>query len=429
METLGSRLPTRAILARLIALRYAVAALLAASAVALRLGFGIALPIAPLAAGFAALLAVYLHLHLRVRAGRPATERDVFLNFAAEMLVLTAILHVAGGSASPLVSVYLLPLTVAANLLERRHTWTIAVLAATCYTFLLWIDVPTTSSHAGGHGGEHGTMGFQEHVVGMWAMFVVSAGLVAHFVSSLAQSVRERDRELAEAREEVLRSERIVALGTLGAGAAHDLGTPLATMSVLAEDMARRHVHDREIQADVSDLQTQISRCKDILGELAEASGVARGERVQVERADAVVERALERWRLLRPEASATFRWSGEAAAPPLVADRTLEQALLNLLNNAADASPRAVAVSARAEAGRIVVDILDDGPGLTDEVRSRAGEPFFSTKRPAGGMGIGLFLANATIERLGGSVELLDRPEGGCCTRVTLPALAGSPA
>jgi len=138
---------------------------------------------------------------------------------------------------------------------------------------------------------------------------------------------------------------------------------------------------------------------------------------------------ALVRWRLLGPVASATFRWSGEAAAPPLVADRTLEQALLNLLNNAADASPRAVAVSARAEARRIVVDILDDGPGLTDEVRSRAGEPFFSTKRPAGGMGIGLFLANATIERLGGSVELLDRPEGGCCTRVTLPALAGSPA
>jgi two-component system sensor histidine kinase RegB len=133
----------------------------------------------------------------------------------------------------------------------------------------------------------------------------------------------------------------------------------------------------------------------------------------------------MDRWQLLRPEANAAMRWSGEGLAPSVVADRTLEQALLNLLNNAADASRRGVEVTARAERDRVVIDILDDGPGLSDEVRARAGEPFFSTRASDGGMGIGLFLANATIERFGGRVELVNRANGGCCTRVTLPALA----
>ena len=104
------------------------------------------------------------------------------------------------------------------------------------------------------------------------------------------------------------------------------------------------------------------------------------------------------------------------------MADQTLEQALLNLLNNAADASPDGFEVAGPHGDGDVVIDILDRGPGLTDEVQARAGELFFSTKAPEGGMGIGLFLANATIERFGGSVSLFNRPGGGCCTRVTLP-------
>ena len=107
-----------------------------------------------------------------------------------------------------------------------------------------------------------------------------------------------------------------------------------------------------------------------------------------------------------------------------MVADRTLEQALHNLLNNAADASPAGFQVTGSSEADNVVIDILDDGPGLTEEAESRAGELFFSTKETQGGMGLGLFLANATIERYGGSVRLSNRPSGGCCTRVTLPYL-----
>lgn len=413
-------------LRRLVGLRYAVALLVAVSILGIRYFFETPIRWGPVAAGLAALLLVNGTLHWLVRTRPTVHERTLFANVVLEVVALTAILYFVGGSMSPLVSLYLLPLTMAANLLARRHTWALALLTALCYSALFFIDVPVDPAHEGHvHDGDVPSRQFSEHLLGMWVIFVVSAALVAHFVSSLAQAVRERDRQLARAREDALRNEQVVALGTLGAGAAHELGTPLATMSVLAEDMARRHGHRGELADDVALLQGEIERCKGILTTLAQAAGAARGQGGGAEPADAFLTRTLDRWRLLRPAVAAELAWAG-APAPAVMADQTLEQALLNLLNNAADASPEGFAVAGSADAGLVVIDILDRGPGLTEEARSRAGELLFSTKAPDGGMGIGLFLANATIERFGGTVGLFNRAGGGCCTRVTLPALAG---
>ena len=418
--------PTSDALRRLIGLRYAVAALLAVAALTIHFIVDMPLPLIPIMAGLAVLLLVNAFVHWRISTRRPVSEPELFANFSAEVLALTALLYFAGGSTSPLVSLYLLPLTVAANLLTRRHVWMLTLIAVLCYSLLLVWYVPFTPQEQ--HSDSQATH-FGLHVLGMWVIFIVSAGLVAHYVSLLAQSLRERDRQLAHAREEALRNERIVALGTLGAGAAHELGTPLATMSVLAEDMARRHGHHAELAADVADMQTEIAQCKRILGALTEVTGSTRGEGGGAQSADEFLERTVDRWQLMRPGARAVLHWEDSSASPVLVADRTLEQALLNLLNNAADASPDGVEVEGRTDGGNVVIDILDRGPGLTAEVQARAGELFFSTKAPEGGMGIGLFLANATIERFGGSVRLFNRSGGGACTRITLPFLADTPA
>ncbi len=284
----------------------------------------------------AALLLVNSVVHWQIATGRPVSEGQLFANFAAEVLALTSLLYFAGGSTNPLVSLYLLPLTVAANLLARRHTWSLTLLTVVCYSLLLVWYVPFDPRAQDSHAHSE----FSEHVLGMWVIFVVSAVLVAHYVSSMAQSLRERDQQLAHAREEALRNERIVALGTLGAGTAHELGTPLATMTVLAEDMARRHCHNAELATDVADLQTEISQCKRILSALTESTGSTRGEDGGGEAADRFLARTVDRWQLMRPAARAELHWRESSPAPSLVADRTLEQALLNLLNNSADASP-----------------------------------------------------------------------------------------
>ncbi len=416
--------PTAEALRRLIGLRYAVAALVAVAVLCIRFLVGVPLALLPAAIGLAGLLLVNGVMHWQIATHRPVSEAALFVNFTAEIFALTGLLFFVGGSTSPLVSLYLLPLTVAANLLTRRHTWGLTLLAVLGYSLLILYYVPF-ESHVQ-HGGPLAT-NFNLHVWGMWAIFIVSAGLVAHYVSSLAQSVRERDRQLASAREEALRNERIVALGTLGAGAAHELGTPLATISVLAEDMARRYRDHAELAADVVDLQTEVAQCKRILSALTETTGSVRGEDGSAQAADRFLERSIDRWQIMRPSTRAMLRWLTVTPAPALVADRTLEQALLNLLNNAADASPEGFDVLGRVNGGKVIIDILDRGPGLTPEVQARAGELFFSTKSPDDGMGIGLFLANATIERFGGSVHLFNRSGGGACTRITLPVLAQS--
>ncbi len=407
-------------LRRLAGFRYAVALLVAIAIVCIRIFFDAPVPWMPVVLALAGLVGVNAILHARVAVRGSVSDRELLANFVLEVAALTVLLYFVGGATSPLVSVYLLPLTMAANLLARRGTWMLALLTAGCYTWLLFAGAPV-AEHV--HDSGAGSKAFSQHLIGMWVVFVVSAGLVAHYVSSLAQSVRDRDRRLAQAREEALRNERIVALGTLGAGAAHELGTPLATMSVLAEDMVHRHAANTGLAADVQLMQDEIARCKTILDALARAAGSERGEESAAEAADAFLARTVDRWQLLRPTVPAAVEWAG-GAPPSLVADRTLEQALHNLLNNAADASPGGFEVMGKATSGEVVIDILDQGPGLSDEAMARAGELFYSTKAPEGGMGIGLFLANATIERFGGRVSLFNRAEGGCCTRITLPLL-----
>lgn len=418
---------------RLVGLRYVVVLLLAGSLAAMYFWLALPLPLAPAIACLAALLLINGAIHWRLP--RPIGEAALFGNLVAEVLALTALFYFVGGSTNPLVSLYLLPLTFAANLLPRRHTWSLALLAVIGYSLLLaWyvpLEPPVAADIHGAHAGHGETPGdahgasFGMHVLGMWVIFAVSAGLIAHYLSSLARSLRQRDRQLAAAREETLRGERIVALGTLAAGAAHELGTPLATMSVLAEDMALRHGDNEELAADVADLQTQLTRCKVIIGKLADAAGATRGDDIAAQDADRLLEETIANWQLIRPAVAVDYRWQGPSPAPRLVAERTLGQALVNLLNNAADASPGGVEIRAGASEAGVVIDILDRGGGLAPEIAARAGEAFFTTKAANGGMGIGLFLANATIERFGGRVLLFNRPEGGACTRVTLPALA----
>lgn len=407
-------------LRRLVVLRYLVLIALGVALAAAQLGWNMQLPLRPVGAALAFLAVLNLLTHARLRMSWPVTDLEFLANLLGDVLGLTALLYFTGGSTNPLVSLYLLPLMIAATILPARYNWSVAALAVTCYSVLLVWYLPLVEQH---HHDENATA-FGLHVFGMWATFVVSAGLIAHFVASMAQSLRERDRMLARAREEALRNERIVALGTLAAGAAHELGTPLATMTLLADDMAARYAAQPELREDAAEMQTQLANCKTIISALADSAGAARGESGRAQTADSFLDETLAKWLLMRPAVGVDCRWSDATPAPSIIVEQTLCQAVINLFNNAADASPSAVEIRGRSEANQVVIEIKDRGPGLSAEVARRAGEAFFSAKSPAG-LGIGLFLANATIERFGGKVRLFNREGGGACTQIALPVLA----
>lgn len=349
---------------------------------------------------------------LRLRAPWPVRDTELFVHLTFDVLALTALLYFTGGSTNPFAPLYLLPLTLAATALPGRYAWRMAALAIACYSALLQFYVPLPSTLAGQR------HDFRLHVFGMWIGFLLSATLIAYFVVRIRETLRERDHLRAQMREQELRHERVLALGTLAAGAAHELGTPLSTMAVLAGELERGRAH---LPEKLRVLREQIGRCKEILASLAAGVGETRAEGGGVQPLDVYLNTLVERWRRTRPRVDARLRLEGVQPAPHIVTEQTLGQALLNILNNAADASPDAIELDARWTAATLIFEVRDRGAGLTTAAAEHAGEPFFSTKTP-GGMGLGLFLARGTIERLAGTVSLANRVGGGAVCRVQLP-------
>lgn len=392
----------------------------------------------PMVTTITALTGLNLLSWWRLRAERPVSNPELFAQLCADVLALSVLLYYGGGSTNPFVSLFLLPLIIAAATLPGRYTWAMAGLTTACYTLLMEFYLPLPMGH---DAMDHSAMGhdmammdmsatpdsaFNMHVFGMWLGFVISAAVVAYFVVRMAQAVRERDEALARIREETLRNERVVALGLQAASAAHEMGTPLSTLAVVIGELQQEADALPEWRENLALLDGQVRNCRRILDKMLANAQDSASDKAQAEPLDQFLNETLDEWQLLRPAVQCTYSTAALDSqgiapdAPQLAFDPALRAALLNLLNNAADASPERIAVHARWDARQLVLEILDFGAGLTPEAITRAGSAFFTTKQQ--GRGLGLFLANTSIERLGGKVRLYNRSEGGATTEVTLP-------
>lgn len=421
-NTILSSLPGRSQLRRLVALRsMAITAQLLTLAAVWKV-LELELDWKPMLLTIAALAVINLFSWMRLRSSRPVPNMELFGQLCVDVLALSILLYYSGGSTNPFVSLYLLPLVITAATLPGRHTWGMAALTAACYSVLMFYYIPLPHNHQ-----HDGDSAFNAHVVGMWLGFVFSTVVVAYYVVRMAQAVRNRDETLAHVREDILRNERIVALGTQAAGAAHELGTPLSTMAVVIGELQ----HEAEALPGWHDalsiLNEQVHGCKRILDKIMANAQISVA--TSLKPADRLMEEVLDEWQLLRPTAQYRYRSDGVQPAPLVNVDATLRAALMNLLNNAADAgfpdaAQQAIEISTHWDADNFTLEIHDHGKGLSEEAERKAGSAFFTTK--ADGHGIGLFLANATLERMGGSVRLFNREQGGATTEIILPITRG---
>ena len=456
MPQRNNALPTSSTppLARLVALRRVEVVTQAVVLILAVAWLKIPLDVVPMASIIALLAAINLATQWRLDNGGPVADSEVFIQLAVDVGMLGLLLYFAGGSANPFVSLFLIPPTIAAATLPARQAWAMAGLTLAAYTFLMFWNLPLPApqgdlaqldallARATGTAPEHaGHMsGFALHVLGMWLNFVISVSVVAFFLTRMAAALRSREHELAAAREAALRNAQILSLGTLAAGAAHKLGTPLGTMAVVIRELELSHGNNSELQSDLRLLREQVEHCKQTISQILASAGQARDESLRSMPLDAYLRQLLDEWQLIRPRSPLSITLDGPQPAVLIAADRRLEQALLNLLDNAADANSTsgasaALQFSACWDNEICRIEILDHGPGLDAEAARRIGQPFFSTKNggddTTGGLGIGLFLSNASIEQFGGKVELFNRepiepkPDAehcGACTRVTLP-------
>lgn len=340
-----------------------------------------------------------------------------------DTVLLTVLLSLTGGAANPFSIFYLAYIALAAVVLSARWTAALALSSILLYGILFALGSAPGDSGAHDHG-------FDAHLRGMWVAFVLSACLVAFFVIRLRATIEQRERDLAAERSRSARNERAAALVTLAAGAAHELATPLGTIAVVAGELGSEisRADSAQIAADLRLIRSEVDRCRAILDDLAAGAGEAPGERPRPERVEEIVGACVKALPAADAARVMVSIEPGDASvnAPP----RALRRCLGSLIRNALDASePGApVEIEARGSSGFVSIAVRDHGVGMSTEDLARAGEPFWTTKPPGRGMGLGLFLVKATLEQIGGGLDLRSSPAKGTTATMRLP-LEADPA
>jgi two-component system sensor histidine kinase RegB len=352
-----------------------------------------------------------------VHAARAVHDGEVVLHLAVDIVALTAVLYFTGGPTNPFVSLYLVPISLAATSLPTRYAWLTVAICGVGYSFLWWDSVPLPPVHAR-FGSE-----FDLHLAGMWINFVIAAVLIVLFVGRMAWQVRQRDRELAAMRENALRDQQVIELGTLAAGTAHELNTPLSTLAILASELdatTTDAAQKQQLRAMLEEIHVINERLNRIAGGVnAERSAGARHVELR-----AFLEELLGNWGAAHPEIEIGVVFDAQRNNLAVVAEATIEQAIRNVLENAAYATlangGRRIDVAVRIAGTRLELAVTDQGAGLDPAVRDDVGLKAVTTKER--GLGIGLLLSRAALQRFGGRLDLNDAPLGGVEAHIELP-------
>jgi two-component system sensor histidine kinase RegB len=296
-------------------------------------------------------------------------------------------------------------------------------LAVVCMGLLFCDSRPVAELSFRGGGQEIGDLTTAQW--GLFVAFVACASVIVYFTTRLTGELRRREAELFRAEMLQARSEKIEALGTLAAGAAHELATPLSTIAVVAKEVEREldgHEIPAVVPEDMTVIRNELDRCRAILDRMSTESGQTVGETMAPLATNELLRAVSEpygRHPLIQTSCS-----ERAANARVRVPKQGLAQALRGIVQNAVDANPNGapIRISADCDDQYLQITVEDSGRGMTREVLQRAGEPFFTTKEPGSGMGMGLFLARSVIERIDGQIDIQSAAGEGTTVRVTLP-------
>ncbi len=352
-----------------------------------------------------------------------------------DLLSLATLLYVTGGPSNPFCLFFFVNLSLSAVVLDRKWSWTLNLVAIACFAGLLYSHIPIDKLNMGLSllpVLEKGDWSLTQ--LGLLAAFATCSSMIVYFLTRVTAALRQQELDLRAAQENRSRDEKLEALGTLAAGAAHELATPLTTIALVAKDVEQSlrqgdPSHDGDLLEDIRLIRQQLDRCKSILDRMASHAGETVGEMMQritiAEFFEDVQQGLTEDGDRLQ------VAFLNEASATEIeVPVDALSQAIRGLVQNGLDASQPQGPVKVRISRNenRMIWAIQDYGAGMSLEVLRRVSEPFFTTKQPGKGMGLGVFLAKNVIEGLGGSVLIQSRtgesrPHGTTVT-VTLPCI-----
>lgn len=380
------------------------------------MSFAIPLPWASMFAVVAGLAVFNLLSLLRLKLRAAVGQTELFLVLLVDVIALSLQLYLSGGTTNPFVFLFLLQVALAAVLLKPLSTWVVVVLTAMAFIGLglsnRALEIPI-DPHEGLS---------SPFVLGMLICFLLNAMLLVIFITRITHNLRSRDARLATLRQQAVEQEHIVRMGLLASGAAHELGTPLATLDIILGDWAHLDPirKNAELAQEITEMQAQVRRCKAIVSGILMSAGEARGEALVEISVRVFLDTLVTQWRESRQATRLMYEnyFNGEVR---IISDLALKQMICNVLDNAFEASPRGQRLEVKQEDDFLVLSITDLGPGFTPTMLEQLGKPYQSSKGRPGG-GLGLFLSLNVARTLGGTLVASNQPSGGACVTIRLP-------
>jgi two-component system sensor histidine kinase RegB len=376
-------------------------------------GLGVRLPLEEMlsVAGLLAVGNILFNLTLRKVWVVPG---ELMLALLLDMAALTAQLYLSGGVENPFISLYLLQIVLGAILLPASRAWLLVLVSVAAFVFLTFHHLPLNLPPLGA-----GDLDLR--LLGEEVAFIMVAVLLVQFMTRISRNLRARDAYVAELRQRAAEEDSIVRMGLFASGAAHELGTPLSSLSVLVGDWQRdpKLAHDPQFVEELNDARTAVERCREIVSDILDTSGLTRGEAMGSVAAASLLEGLVADWQALHMDVplSASFAEVGTARVP---AEPALRQAIWSLLENGGEVSPGGIDMAGRVENEQLVVEVFDRGRGFLPHELARVGQ--ISCSRKGSGHGLGLFLASNVARRLGGALTATNRRGGGAAVRLSLP-------
>lgn len=396
-------------------LRWAAMAGQLAAILYVSIGLKVSLPIVPMLAILIGLAALNIGTLIALRGRHGVTNGQIFAALVVDWVALTAQLYLSGGATNPFASVGLLQVVLGAVLLDAWSSWTLLALHSLSFGALVIVHRPIHIPPP------YASLLSPAHIMASWLNFLLVSVLLVLFVTRIGGNLRARDARLAELRQRQAEEDHIVRMGLLASGAAHELGTPLASIQVILGDWRNQPavLADPTMGEEVAEMQIAVARCKEIVTGILYASGEPRGERIERVPLRRFLTGIAADWQLLHPDMLIVEdRLMRDVV---IAADRSIGQVVTNLLDNAKEAGARHIALGMDEADDVLRLTVRDDGPGFSPDIAGQIGKPYVST-RARKGAGLGLFLAVNVLRKLGGNITVENNPGGGAEVRIALP-------
>ena len=354
--------------------------------------------------------------YLNRRSQSDVSEIIIFQTILADILFFSGLFYFSGGASNGAVSLLLLPVATAAALFRWRFALALAIAAILSYSLLMWFSYPIAGAIVDGGHSEHmhhasmQNSGFTTHLWVMWATFVFSCLLLVWFIGLQSAAVRQKQKSLAQLRENQLRDEQLIAIATFAANAAHDLATPLSSISLLCDELKEELTDETTahgLQQNIDTLIGEVQLCRDIVQSISHQAIQNKDNLRQSKPIRAYFDALVSRWLVTRADIVLDYRLEDSVNHNSFKPDTSIESAITNILDNAAQASiingANDMALNIKCQGQEVIIELIDNGEGIDEQTLAVLGkEPVKSTQQ---GMGLGQFLANSSIQRFGGSV------------------------